>query len=299
VELLPYDVVFMDCEMPVLDGFAATAEIRCRYGAVRHVPIVAMTAGALRGDRERCLQAGMDDYISKPIGAKLLKAVLDRWATCAARLDNHAIKGASRNLSTAQIGELAAQAEQGAREGRGPDAEPLADPPEREFQGRRAGVARQSASLTGVDQPPAVDRAVLASLRSLADATDPTLLEQIVQSFLNDSRTGLATLRQVNVGDAEGLRKTAHGLKGMCASVGAENMRVICQELEALGASDSVAGALELIDRLDNELQRAESELGAALHEDAFPGQTGACVPNWIKSDAVSEEPREAQVHQH
>jgi CheY-like chemotaxis protein len=80
VELLPYDVVFMDCEMPVLNGFAATTEIRRRERGEHHLPIVAMTARALEQDRERCLQAGMDDYISKPVRVDLLRQTLDRWA---------------------------------------------------------------------------------------------------------------------------------------------------------------------------------------------------------------------------
>lgn len=77
--LLPYDVVFMDCEMPEMDGYEATAEIRRRHADARHVPVVAMTAKAIQGDRDRCLEAGMDDYISKPVQLEDLEAALARW----------------------------------------------------------------------------------------------------------------------------------------------------------------------------------------------------------------------------
>jgi two-component system, sensor histidine kinase and response regulator len=75
-----FDVILMDCQMPVMDGFDATRAIRKREGRTGvHVPIVAMTANALTGDRDACFSAGMDDYISKPIAMNELQAVLARW----------------------------------------------------------------------------------------------------------------------------------------------------------------------------------------------------------------------------
>jgi CheY-like chemotaxis protein len=76
---IPYDLVFMDCQMPDMDGFEAARTIRARERGVRHIPIVAMTANAMQEDRQRCLEAGMDDYLSKPISSKSLADTLNRW----------------------------------------------------------------------------------------------------------------------------------------------------------------------------------------------------------------------------
>ena len=75
---LPYDLVFMDCDMPVLDGFDACREIRRREDGDTHVPVVAITAAAIAGDREKCLAAGMDDYLAKPVRLHEMQAVLER-----------------------------------------------------------------------------------------------------------------------------------------------------------------------------------------------------------------------------
>jgi two-component system sensor histidine kinase/response regulator len=84
---ISYDLVLMDCQMPEMDGFSATRAIRTLEGTQRHTPIIALTANALMGERERCLEAGMDAYLAKPVTSEALAASLELWLPKGVQLD--------------------------------------------------------------------------------------------------------------------------------------------------------------------------------------------------------------------
>jgi HPt (histidine-containing phosphotransfer) domain-containing protein len=107
---------------------------------------------------------------------------------------------------------------------------------------------------------------VVASLRALAEATEPALFNQMFASFLSDSTERISILRSAaNTVDAERLKATAHAMKGASANVGAMNMAEIARQLEILGRTSSVTGAIALIEAMESEFEHAKNEINAVM----------------------------------
>ena len=200
IQAEPFDLVLMDCQMPLMDGYEATRRVRAweaaaHEGAARpRVPIVAMTANALFGDREKCLAAGMDDYIAKPIKRDVLAVVLARW-----------LKSPSLSPAAEAAHEVAVPA-----------------------TGSRA--------VNGVkgDLPPMVDSTldpvIFAQLSELMGSD----LADIVDTYLRDTSTQIAAMDGALARrDLVALRRCAHSLKSSSAAVGAVAVQSTSLALEA------------------------------------------------------------------
>jgi PAS domain S-box-containing protein len=232
METLPYDIVLMDVQMPVMDGIEATRRIRkleagrskleARSGqleagqpsAFPNIPIIAMTAHALQGDRERCLVAGMNDYVTKPVSPQALAEALDKWLP-------------------KEEGEL------------------------RKTQNDHKGS--NSADVSIVESQALIfDKAGM--LARLMD--DEDLARTVVEGFLNDIPRQIEVLRgYLETGDAQGAERQAHTIKGASATVGGEALRAVAFEMEKVGKEKNLDKLTMLLPKLEREFDRLREAL--------------------------------------
>jgi CheY-like chemotaxis protein/HPt (histidine-containing phosphotransfer) domain-containing protein len=219
----PYDLVLMDVEMPEMDGLTATATIRAPgSGVLDHaIPIVAMTAYAMSGDRERCLAAGMNDYIAKPLSRQALVAALERWLPAQA---------------------LPAQA-----------------PLERTLPRRAPAPGAQLPASVLVGSPGVQVFDKEGAAERLGDAEIAALAVEAYLE--NAGQQVAALREAVASGDAAAIARRAHAVKGEAATVGGERVRAIAQVMEQRGKAGDAAGAGAPMAELDAEFRRLRAAM--------------------------------------
>ena len=225
-----YDVILMDVQMPDMDGLEASRTIHESQPADEHPRIVAVTANAMQGDREECLAAGMDDYLTKPIQIKALQEALERvglWARIHRRPTNP--------LKPVKTAPLTLEAEEQAAPGSALDPAVLAELRQFQTEGE-PDIVQELAAAFQFETPP--------------------LLQTLRQA--------------VAEGQPEQLKRAAHNLKGSSNNLGARAMAAFSAELETIGKSGALEGARELVTRLEQEYQRVCQALaaeGAGRHQ--------------------------------
>jgi CheY-like chemotaxis protein/HPt (histidine-containing phosphotransfer) domain-containing protein len=230
-----YDLVLMDCQMPEMDGFQATAEIREREAdAGVRLPIVALTAHAMRGDRERCIAAGMDDYLSKPFEPEQLQNVLERWLPRAAQRGVQMTAGANGSAQTAAVAPSA------------------------------------SALAASTPSTPVLDATALAKLRALQRPGKPSPMQKWGTMFLAGAPDHLRAMQEaLERDDAETLQRSAHTLKSGAAQFGAHQFSQQCADIEALAKGGNVADARPKVATLHADYEPVRAALELELERDA------------------------------
>jgi signal transduction histidine kinase/CheY-like chemotaxis protein/HPt (histidine-containing phosphotransfer) domain-containing protein len=234
-----FDAVLMDCQMPIMDGYTATRLRRQREAGsgLARSPIIAMTANAMAGDREKCLNSGMDDYMSKPLNRARLEQTLRKWLQAQVQA-----AAAARALAT-------------------PAAPPAA----------RAAPVPMTAhaplapapAITPLPPPAAAAGALDASVISdLVDVMGDEFTE-LVRVYLEDTPKSVALLEQAAASrNTEGIIAPSHSLKSTSANLGAIRLAEVAKRLEH-GARSGELGSDPMI--LVNELKREYGQVAAAL----------------------------------
>ena len=214
-----YNIVFMDLQMPIMDGFEATKSIIQMSDRINHItlndrsevpsrpPIIAMTAHAVKGDREKCLEVGMDDYISKPLRRRELLAMVEKWI---------------KPQKTAE--------------------EPA--PPISESRPQ---------SKVQIDAPLDYERAIDEF------EGDEGFFREVLDGFLNNVRAQIPKIRKaIEENDSITVKNEAHSIKGGASNLTAEDLAAAAKDLEELGKSGDVSGADRALSDLENEFLALE-----------------------------------------
>ena len=208
LEQKAYDILFLDVQMPEMDGLETARQICQRWPTEKRPRIIAMTGNALMGDREKCLQAGMDDYISKPVRVGELQSALQRWGPLT-----------TGKSDTAFVSRL---------------------------------KASQADNL--------LDQATIAELRNMPPSNGVSMLEELVDLFLEAAPQRIAQITQ-SINDGPMLAFHAHALRSMGLNLGVKRIVELSQKLEDLGRTRSVHGAPALLRELETAFAQTKAQL--------------------------------------
>lgn len=241
----PFDLVLMDVQMPEMDGFEATATIReLEKSSGTHMHIVAMTAHALKGDRERCIQAGMDSYLTKPINSDALYESVESVAATTI-VDGQAVDNELPEEAAIPI-----HSGDDLSEDVGVRTQPV-------------DVASESQpEIEETEQQP-VDSSIMdwdAGVKAIGGREK--LLRKLVGAFFKDADKHMPLLRAaIDRQKMELVKRSAHSIKGSASSFFAKSVMETAQRLESMGRDEDLNGADEAFDVLDQEVTRLKQAL--------------------------------------
>jgi|GEM_PF-2362228 len=234
-----YDVVFMDCQMPVMDGYEACRRLRALeagHGEVKRLTVVALTAHAMQGAEQLCRDAGMDDYLTKPFKMSDMSRVLARWLPVVAPDDGTPVRAPS--------------------------------PPDDTEREQCAGTVATAAAPDAVR----IDTTSLDAIRALQRPGKPDILKKVIDNYFEDGPRQLDELRNgFAAGDAAAVRGASHRLKSASANLGAFRLAERCKELEDICRDGALPADMALIDAIEAGFREAMDQLESYIPKGTVP----------------------------
>ena len=228
----PYDLILMDCQMPEMDGFEATQTLRQWEGqqeVLQRIPIIALTANAMEGDRDKCIAAGMDDYMTKPFTIDQMGAMLHRWLPLLAK-ENKSEYVRQQNS----------------------------------IENKQSDISAKKKESTIQ-----LDITALEKIRKLQRDGQPNVVIKVIKLFLENSQKTILSLESaISKGDSTTLQRTAYSLQSSCSTVGASDLARLCTELESLGKLGNADEAQSRLSVLEYEYDAVCTALQNVIEEE-------------------------------
>jgi two-component system sensor histidine kinase/response regulator len=262
-----HELILMDCQMPEVDGFEATRSIRRLEAAQNRprIPIIALTANALEGDREECLAVGMDDYLPKPFKKEQLQAVLNRWLLHDADAFAKTIPAEppwllSSAASAIEFTRSASFPLLGPRRRNDHWTDRLSRLSEEELQANSLHSLKHSHAI--------IDTEVLDRITAIKGGGGEKLLRRVMELYLVHAP---ALIERIEIAldrlDWQDLRDAAHSLKSSTANIGAAGLAELCRELEADARNGGSGHADKTLSRIKQEYQAVKFALQTRIRQ--------------------------------
>ncbi len=240
VEKQKFDVILLDCQMPVLDGYETSKIFRSReHTTGEHTPIIALTAYAMEDDKEKCIQAGMDDYLAKPFRIDELAQKLEKW---------HMHKESGKDKK--QVHETAGDASISQK-------------------------TKHMAKNTEKAETGPIDMSVIEEYQMIEKQSGGGFLVKSINKFLDSMDEYIKDMASaIDSNDLEKLRFTAHTFKGSAGFMGAMNLNALCLRMENTAKSGELKDAWKLLEKIKNECAKVRPVLEALINDEGEESQT-------------------------